>query len=139
MSEVGRPIGVAIIVARDEKLLMGKRKGGYKPGTMGVPGGRIEKGESIPDAVIRELDEETGIIPREFEFIGVVRNDQRESVFTHFVYVCKRFDGEPQNIEPEMCEGWEWYSFYNLPKNILPGHEAAIQMYLDGAKFKDLY
>ncbi len=138
MSEIERPIGVAIILLKNSKLLMGRRKNGYKPGTMGVPGGRIEKGETVENAVVRELMEETGIVPKKFKFIGVVRNDQRESVFVHFVFVCTDYEGEPNNIEPEMCEGWDWYDFDELPDNILPGHKAAIEMYLSGELYKDL-
>lgn len=139
MSEVGRPIGVAVLILKDDKLLMGRRRGGYMPGTMGLPGGRIERGEGIKEAVYRELKEEVGIRPLEFNFLGVVRNDQRDSVFVHFIFVCVKFEGEIKNLEPEMCDGWDWFDFIDLPENILPGHKAGIQMYLDGEEFKDLY
>lgn len=118
---------------------MGKRKGGYKPGTVGVPGGRIELNEGIEETVSRELQEETGIIPKEFKYVGVVRNDQRESVFVHFVFACTTFEGEPRNMEPDKCEGWDWHSFDDLPSNILPGHKAAIEIYIKKLPLADMY
>lgn len=139
MPEIERPIGVAIIVLQKNKILMGKRLGGYKPGTMGLPGGRIERKEGILEALSRELHEEVGIVPKEFNFVGVVRNDQRDSVFVHFVYSCTKYTGKPQNKEPDKCEGWDWYFLNKLPDNVLPGHKTAINLYLSGEIIGDMY
>ncbi|MCB1005939.1 MAG: NUDIX domain-containing protein, partial [Acidimicrobiales bacterium] len=45
----------------DERLLLVRRGHGPAAGTWSVPGGRIEAGEPVQEAVVRELLEETGI------------------------------------------------------------------------------
>ncbi|MEA2460671.1 MAG: 8-oxo-dGTP diphosphatase [Actinomycetota bacterium] len=58
----GRPeIAVGAIVVVEGRLLMVRR--GHEPnkGLWTVPGGRVERGESLEDAVKREIREETGL------------------------------------------------------------------------------
>jgi 8-oxo-dGTP diphosphatase len=33
----------------------------------------------------------------------------------------------PQNIEPQMCDGWDWYEWDNLPKPLFWPLEKAVQ------------
>lgn len=57
----GPRLGVSAVVVDDECLLLVRRAGGAAPGTWAVPGGRVEAGETLAEAVTRELREETGI------------------------------------------------------------------------------
>jgi 8-oxo-dGTP diphosphatase len=58
----GRPeLAVGAIVVDDDRLLMIRRGHGPAAGTWSVPGGRIERGETAAEAVVRELQEETGL------------------------------------------------------------------------------
>ncbi len=53
---------VAAIIERDNKILIARRpQSGDQPGLWEFPGGKVEPGESQPDALIRELREELGI------------------------------------------------------------------------------
>lgn len=125
-------IGVSIIVLdKTGRVLLGKRRNGYKAGTYGFPGGRIETREKLSECGKRELFEETGLIAKSLSYLGVIRELQTDYNFIHFVYTCDKFSGIPSNSEPEKCEGWEWYSMENLPENILNGHKAALEIYLN--------
>lgn len=138
MKKQEEKVGVAIIVAKKDEILLGKRKGGYMPSTMGVPGGRTEVGESLEEAARRELKEETDLNAKLLEYIGVVREDQRDYIFVHFVFKTDKFSGKIKNMEPEKCEGWEWHGINNLPENILRGHSAAINLFVKNENLKDL-
>ena len=57
--------------------------------------------ESIEDAMERELWEETGIKPIKFEYLGVVREYQKElsGSFIHFMYICTKYSGKITTME----------------------------------------
>lgn len=126
-------IGVAIFVldSTQDKILLGKRKNSFRAGTWGVPAGRVGITESIEDAMKRELCEETGIKPIKFEYLGVVREYQKElsGSFIHYVFNCTKYSGEVTNVEPKKCEGWVWHDLKKLPKNILRGHKLALDLF----------
>ena len=64
-------IGVGAIVVKDDTLLMVKRGKVPAKGLWSVPGGRLEHGELIADAVAREVKEETGLDVEVGELLGV--------------------------------------------------------------------
>ena len=63
MSETtGQPIpAVAAVMVRDGKLLLIRRGAEPSKGKWSVPGGRVEFGETLVEAVKREVREETGL------------------------------------------------------------------------------
>lgn len=64
MREIERTIVSALIFSKDGKLLMGRKdpsKGGVYANVWHIPGGGVEKGESLKKALQREIKEEVGI------------------------------------------------------------------------------
>ena len=62
MRTIQRDIVGGFIFSADGKLLLGKnRKGGVYEGLFVVPGGGVDTGETKPQALRREMLEETGI------------------------------------------------------------------------------
>jgi len=123
-------LGVCIVVLNNkDEVLLGERINGYKPGFFGLPGGRISTPETILQAAVRELKEETGLKVKDLQYIGVVREFQGTYNFIHFGFVTKNISQKPQNLEPDKCKEWQWYSLDNLPQTILHGHKAMIKVY----------
>lgn len=52
---------VSAVVVDDDRLLLVRRGRGRAQGSWGVPGGAVQVGETLVEAVVRELAEETGI------------------------------------------------------------------------------
>lgn len=109
-------IGVGVVVIREGKVLLGKRRGAHGVGDWSFAGGHLELGESVEECASRELKEEAGLKVISLRLgpwtEDVIENDKH--YITLFVFV-NEFEGEPQLLEPHKCEGWEWFGWDELP------------------------
>jgi len=110
-------IGVAAIIKKNGKVLLGKRKNSHGDGTWGFPGGHLEYGESLEECAARETMEETGVIIKNTHF-GTLTNDVFHAENKHYItiYMLADYDdGEVEVLETNKCEKWEWFSWDDLP------------------------
>jgi ADP-ribose pyrophosphatase YjhB (NUDIX family) len=75
-------VAVGAVALRDGALLMVRRGRGPAAGEWSVPGGRVEPGEALHGAVVREVLEETGLEVVVDHFLGWV---ERIDATSHFV------------------------------------------------------
>ena len=91
-------LAVDAAVQRGEDVLLIQRK--YPPmvGYWGLPGGFVERDEDPLIAVLRELEEETGMIGENPELLMVMGNPKRDprKHIVSIVYEVEVQDGEPQ-------------------------------------------
>ena len=96
-----RPIvGVGAIIIHEDRVLVVRRATEPLKGEWSVPGGMLELGEKLKDGIVREVQEETGLVVEPTEVIEVI-----DSIFAdpdgrtryHYVlidYLCSVISGE---------------------------------------------
>lgn len=118
------------ILVRRDRILLGKRSPGKRlyPDTWDVFGGHRERGETVEATLIRELDEELGIVPTTFRFIEVLAEpDPRKygDRAYHMYSVREWRGGEPRLLGDEHTE-MRWFSVADAIQLdlALPGYAA---------------
>jgi len=71
-------IAVDGIITKDEKILLIKRKNEPFKGKWALPGGFVEYGERVEEAVLREIKEETGLDAKIKKLFGVYSDPNRD-------------------------------------------------------------
>ena len=84
---------------KDEVLLLESPRRGWE-----YPGGMVEPGESLQDALIREIKEETGVDVAITGFIGVCKNIQKDVVNIDFA--CKYLGGKLATSDESLHVKW---------------------------------
>lgn len=122
-------VGVGVIVMREGKVLLGKRKGMHGEGAWCAPGGHLEYLEKVRDCAARELLEETGLIADEVELGPWGENviDGDRHYITVYTFV-RNYTGELQNLEPHKCAGWEWFALDELPSPLFPSLQNLLEI-----------
>lgn len=110
-------VGIGVVIVKGDKVLLGKRRNAHGEGTWSFPGGHLELYESWEDCAIRETMEETGVSLKNIR-LGMVTNDIFEHEKKHYITILMIADldkGDPEVIEPNKCEEWNWFHWDNLP------------------------
>lgn len=88
---------LCLIHKNGKYLLQDRIKDDWKGYTL--PGGHIEPGESIVDAVIREMQEETGLTIRHPHLCGVKQFPLEEGRYIVFLFETEEFEGDLRSSE----------------------------------------
>ena len=120
------------IILDNENVLFEKRADN---GMWCIPGGSIEFGESLEEALKREVKEETSLSifnPELFNIesnVHVIYPNGDEVYYTDVVFVVKDFVGEltPDNESTDL----RWFPITNLPENIVPMQKIYLEKYAE--------
>jgi mutator protein MutT len=130
-------VGVGVMIKNDSnQVLLGLRQGSHGAGEWSFPGGHLEMGETIFETAKRETKEEVGLEINEFELISVA-DEMRYLVsdgkhYLNIGVMGKYQGGEPVLMEPDKCQGWQWFDLGNLPENLFEGTELMINNFQKG-------
>lgn len=124
-------VGVGVMVVRDGKVLIGKRRSSHGEGEYAWPGGHLEHLESVEACARRETMEEAGIEIENLRFLRLMNSTQYAP--KHYVDIAMIADwksGEPEVREPHKLESWEWRDPNDLPEPLfafLPSYFEALE------------
>jgi len=120
-------VGVGGVVVHDGRVVLIRR--GKEPlyGRWVVPGGTVELGETLEEALVREMHEETGLRVEPVEVLTVFDRIEREGdrVVYHYVivdYLCRWRAGEVQASSDALEAAWaapDELFRYDLPPKAL--------------------
>ncbi len=103
------------------RVLLGRRDGtGYMNGLWGLPGGRVERGEALMTAAVREVREELGLRVETDSLrpLGVSRYDIDGIRGTDFLFLTRAWAGAPIPLDNTSEVGW--FAPQALPGDCLP-------------------
>lgn len=110
--------GVAAIIIRDKKILLGKRNGSYH-GKWCIPCGYIEWDEDVYHAVKREMEEETGLIIEPTQVYAVLSNFHNKEQHTVGIwFMAQEVGGELAAADD--LQDVDFYRYTELPELAFP-------------------
>lgn len=132
-------VGVGVMLAKDGKILLGKRRNSHGEGEWALIGGKLEHGEAIAACAHREIMEEAGLEVQNVKFSCVINSTRH--LPKHFVAIGLTADwlsGEPQVFPEERISEWGWFSLNDLPQPMFFDSAQVIRAHLAGTPFTDL-
>lgn len=131
-------LAVLCMVCRDGKILLQHRvKEGDWSGLVTLPGGHVERDESIVDAVIREVEEESGLTIISPELRGIKQFPVEEGRYLVFLFYADKFEGDLQGSDegPVM-----WVPEAELKNyKMAPDYDQLFRVFLDPSLTEFLY
>ncbi|MFH1457053.1 MAG: NUDIX domain-containing protein [Patescibacteria group bacterium] len=128
------PASYLVLMKDDKVLLLRRHNTGYNDGNYSLVAGHLDGQETFRQAMVREAKEEAGISlnPDDLEIIHVMHRQE------NFTDVGKReridifikpnkWEGKPQNLEPDKCDDISWFPVNNLPENMVPCVKKALK------------
>ncbi len=127
-----------LFLLRGGEILLAMKKRGFGEGRWNGVGGKIEPGESVENAMVREVEEEIGVTPTAYHQVADISFDQffkGEPAKMHLhIFFATEWEGEPTESE-EMKP--QWYSVSALPfEDMWPDDPYWLPLVLEGKKIK---
>jgi mutator protein MutT len=106
-----------VFLLRNDEILLAMKKRGFGEGYYNGLGGKVEPGETMEQALVRETQEEIGVTPLSWDKVAVhdfiMDADGEEPWHMHVhAFVCREWEGEPVETE-EMAP--QWFKVSEIP------------------------
>jgi mutator protein MutT len=124
-------VGCGAAIVREGQLLLVKRLRAPEAGHWSLPGGKVEFGESVADAVRREIREEVGLEIELGKSLGIVEmigfDDQH---WVSPIFLAEAPQGEARNNEPDKLDAIAWVALDAPPSPLALSARKALQALL---------
>ena len=117
---------IIVLVERGNQLLLARSRH-FMPGMYSVLAGFVEPGESLEEAVVREVKEEVGIEVKDIKYFG-----SQPWPFPHSLMIgfTATYAGGEISLDDEEIEDGAWFTIDNLPR--IPGKISIARKLIDG-------
>jgi len=135
-------VDVHVLLLRDRSVLLSRRRSGDEFDDLWhLPAGKLEEGESARAGAAREAFEEIGVridladlaLVHTAHVVAVDRPDRLGLFFE-----ARRWEGEPENREPDKCYELRWFPLDALPDDIIAYSSVGVRSALTGEIYSEL-
>ncbi len=120
-------VGCGAAIWRDGRLLLVKRRKAPEAGHWNLPGGKVDFGERLVDAVRREVAEEIGVEIELTRPVNLVETFGEDQHWVSPIYEARIVAGEPVNREPHKHEALLWADPSAPPAPLAAAARAALE------------
>jgi len=113
-------VGIWFYSIATQRYLYLMRNDPKHPDTWGLPGGRIEEGETLINAIVRECTEELGAMPEYIKLVPLEKFTTADSGFAYHTFFCSVANEFTPVLNHEH-QGWAWVTSGTWPKPMHPG------------------
>lgn len=113
-------VGVWFYSVATQRYLYLLRNDPRHPNTWGLPGGKIESGETLIEAMQRECQEELGFMPEYLKLVPLEKFTSSDQGFSYHTFFCSVSGEFTPKLNDEHV-GWAWITAGTWPKPMHPG------------------
>jgi 8-oxo-dGTP diphosphatase / 2-hydroxy-dATP diphosphatase len=135
-SQIMKNLMTLCYVRDGQKILLGMKKKGFGQGRWNGFGGKVEAGETLEEATIREVKEEAGISVSDLIKRGLVifEYEHRDSTMEVHIFETRNYEGMPEEREKLIPQ---WFDQDNLPiEKMWPDDRYWMPLFLGGKNFE---
>jgi 8-oxo-dGTP pyrophosphatase MutT (NUDIX family) len=118
MSTKNISAGLFFYAEKTKRFLFLLRNDNKMPSTWGIPGGKVDEGETLLEGLVRECMEEIQYFPNDAKLIPIQKFVN--NTFTYHTFFCK-IDDEFIPVLNEEHVGYAWIDYEQYPKPLHPG------------------
>ena len=115
-----KAVGVWFRSVATSRYLYLLRNDSKNPGTWGLPGGKVEAGETLLGAMERECIEELGHMPEYHRLVPLEKFTSADGVFEYHTWICVVSQEFVPTLNHEHL-GWAWIDQGTWPRPMHPG------------------
>ncbi len=111
---------------------------GWADGFYSLIAGHVDGGETFKEAMIREAQEEAGIVLK-VEDLRLVHTMHRnsDSERLSLFFKASMWQGEPRNMEPHKCDDMDWFHINARPDNTVAYVDFALDRIADNQPYSE--
>lgn len=133
-------IATMILFQNEGKVALLLRKNtAWMDNYYGLPGGKVEKDESLTQAAIRESKEETGvdISAKDLKHLLTLYRQADDGTWLDIIFEAKKWQGKLINAEPHKHSELIWADPDNLPVNTIPSTVFYLKSIKNGTNYAE--